>query len=359
MRSTPDAGAPKKRRPWIRLSLRGLIVLVMLVGLGMGRYVRSVQTQRNAVAAILRAGGTVSYDWEWDHYNPDIINPNGRPRAPKWLAARLGVDYVGYVVHVNLIPQRAKSRTKANDQTLAHVGRLGHLVSLELNGAAITDAGLIHLKSLTRLRDLNLGNTVTSDAGLVHLKSLTELRGLRLAASRVTYDGVLALERAIPGIRITRDEDFQVYPNRQRAIDDLGFAQSQPIRVACELLVHRARFTASHQDWSELTATVKALCTLEADDQISLLKLAEARAQCIGILSPYFAPKLPTSDRQALQRQCTDRAIDALTLAVEKGYDNVLRVEGDYRMSGSLGSLRDHPDYPKLIAKMKRNQAAR
>src|SRR4051812_36275389 len=126
--------SPPNRRWWrgsrIRLSLRGLMALVMLFGIWMGWYVRRVQVQRDAVAAIKRAGGTVAYDWEWSHYNPDIINLNGKPRAPKWLSDRVGVDYVGNVVHVNLVPRRASDPNRADDKTLAHVGRLGHLGSL-------------------------------------------------------------------------------------------------------------------------------------------------------------------------------------------------------------------------------------
>ncbi|AGA27079.1 hypothetical protein Sinac_2786 [Singulisphaera acidiphila DSM 18658] len=339
--------------------MRGLMALIMLVGLGMGLYVRSVQVQQRAVAAVQRAGGTVTYNWEWNHYNPDIININGRPRAPKWLADRIGVDYVGNVVAVNLMPQRAKSQNKANDETLAQVSRLGHLESLELNGTAITDAGLGHIKTLTKLRHLGLGQTLTSDAGLPYLNGMSQLVTLNLAGSRVTDDGVLELERALPRVQIIREDSLQVYPNLQRATKDLDFAQSQPVRVACKLLTHRAKVMASHGDWPELIATVNALCNLKADDKLSLLRVAEARAECLGTLEPYHSPKLPASDRQALQSLCTNRAIDALTLAIEKGYNNILRLKGGDFVNHSLGNLRNHPAYPRLIETMKRKRSSR
>ena len=38
--------------------------------------------------AVKRAGGSVSYDWEWGNYNPDILRLNGKLRMPKWLASR-------------------------------------------------------------------------------------------------------------------------------------------------------------------------------------------------------------------------------------------------------------------------------
>ena len=53
-------------RPWqrfLRLTVRGLIVLVLLIGAGLGWLVRSARIQREAVAAIETAEGEVSYDW--------------------------------------------------------------------------------------------------------------------------------------------------------------------------------------------------------------------------------------------------------------------------------------------------------
>ena len=56
-------------RPWrrfLRVSVRGLIVLVLVTGAGVGWLVRSARIQREAVAAIRKAGGGVSYDSRWD-----------------------------------------------------------------------------------------------------------------------------------------------------------------------------------------------------------------------------------------------------------------------------------------------------
>ncbi len=99
-------------RPWwrlsrMRLSLRAMMFLVMVFAIWFGRYVISVRVQRDAVAAIKTAGGSVAYDWEWGTpYNPNIIDPNGKPRVPKWLANLIGVDYVANVVSVNLVDSK-------------------------------------------------------------------------------------------------------------------------------------------------------------------------------------------------------------------------------------------------------------
>jgi hypothetical protein len=350
--------SPPNRRWWrgsrIRLSLRGLMALVLLLGIWMGWYVRRVKLQRDAVAAIKRAGGTVAYDWEWSHYNPDIIDLNGKPRAPKWLSDRVGVDYVGNVVHVNLVPRRVSAPNRADDKTLAHVGRLGHLESLWLNGTAITDVGLAHIKDLTGLRGLSLGNTLIGDPGLAHLEGMERLGTLDLVGSRVTDEGVLKLERALPGLRVSREEDIAVSPNIPRAIKDLNFARSQPIRLASPLLAHRAMVMTTERDEAGLIATVDAICGLQANDKVGLLKVAEACAGCIGMLEqPTFTPKLSTSERQSLRRRCVDRGIAALALAIDQGYNNVRRLDGDFRESFPLSNLREHPSFPKLIERMR------
>jgi hypothetical protein len=126
-------------RRFLRFSVRGLIVLVLVVGAGLGWLVREARIQRDAVAAIKRAGGSVRYDWEWR-------NGNAAPRncPPKWLEDSLGVDYFGQVVVVALTPS-------APDAALAHIGRLHGLVSLTLRESSVCDAGLAHLKDLTNL----------------------------------------------------------------------------------------------------------------------------------------------------------------------------------------------------------------
>ena len=54
-------------RPWqrfLRLNVRGLIVVVLVTGGWLGWLVRCVGIQREAVQAITAAGGRVSYAWE-------------------------------------------------------------------------------------------------------------------------------------------------------------------------------------------------------------------------------------------------------------------------------------------------------
>jgi hypothetical protein len=60
----PVVPAAHTWRRFLRFSVRGLIVFVIVVGAGLGWFVRQAHVQRDAVAAIEEAGGSVRYDWE-------------------------------------------------------------------------------------------------------------------------------------------------------------------------------------------------------------------------------------------------------------------------------------------------------
>jgi hypothetical protein len=129
----------KAWRHWLRFSVRGLLVLVLVIGGGLGWIVHQAHVQRDAVGAITRAGGSVMYDWEW---NNGKSVPGGKPWAPRWLVDLIGVDY------------------------------FGHVAMVDLWGAHVTDAELLqlHLRGLTDLSYLTLIDGQVSDAGIEKLK---------------------------------------------------------------------------------------------------------------------------------------------------------------------------------------------
>jgi hypothetical protein len=177
-------------RRYLRFSVRGLIFFVLVIGAVLGWVVHEARVQRDAVAAIEKAGGWVSYDWGRDGKSI----PGGQPWAPRWLVDLIGIHYFGQVTAVGL----ASSSTA--DATLAQVGRLTGLRFLTLPGSNVTDAGLVHLKQLTKLSRLDLRDTQVSDAGLAHLTGLTKLTRVYLFGAKVTDSGVNELKRALPGL---------------------------------------------------------------------------------------------------------------------------------------------------------------
>ena len=193
-------------------------MLVLVIGGGLGWFIRSARDQFAAVKAIEAAGGNVSYAWEW---KDGRSIPDGAPWWPKWLSKRIGVDYLGSVARVEIF-------YNCTDKELFHVGHLSQLDTLSLPVARVSNAGLAHLEGLWRLRTLNLWGKSVTDAGLIHLGGLSRLRwlcldqtavtdrglmqlaGLRhletlsVEQTRVTQAGVAELQRALPGLRIIR-----------------------------------------------------------------------------------------------------------------------------------------------------------
>ncbi len=315
MPTIPDDGqtlatATPRRRRRFGIRVRMLMVLVIVLCCWLGWYVPRVRVQQAAVAAIKDAGGSVSYNWEWDYTKPAFMNT--APRAPKWLARLVGVDYVANVVSVMLGPHGSYVPSTANDATLAQVGRLHSTKTLWLRGTTFTDAGLAHLKDLTSLEQLDLWQTQIGGVGLTQLNGLNRLQSVRLHGTRITDVAALELEKARPGVWIVREEEMPDQALVKQAIADLDFARSQPGRLACALLAHRTRLMAKQNDPKEFSATVDALCDLEATDTWSLIKKAEALSQCLGQLKPRRAPTMPESQRQALERRCADSGVAAL-----------------------------------------------
>ncbi len=181
--TTSPVSLPWRRR--LQFSIRVLIVVVLLIGGGLGWLVHGARTQREAVAAIVKAGGNVAYDWQWK--NPGAIQ-GGTPKAPRWLIDILGVDYFGHVTVVML--------PSASDDELSHLGRLGQLEYLVVlpSPGNMTTAGLAHLKRLSNLRHLFLGDTPLTDEGLTFLHGLTNLETLDLSSTLVTDAGLTHLE---------------------------------------------------------------------------------------------------------------------------------------------------------------------
>jgi hypothetical protein len=191
-------------RPWrrfLRFSLRGLIVAVLVIGAGLEWVVREAHIQRDAVAAIKRACGSVGYHHGWTFFirhDSSIESPVAQALwAPKWLVDAIGIDYFDRVDSVGFYLKGC------TDEAIVDVGRLPGLIFLTVDGGIVTDIGLTHVKGLTNLDELDLRNTQITDAGLANLKGLAKLHRLCLGGSQVTDAGVKELQRALPNTIIS------------------------------------------------------------------------------------------------------------------------------------------------------------
>ena len=200
-----------RHRERVRLSVRGLMALVLLIAAGLGWVAYRARLQREAVTVIVKAGGKVCYEGQrFDGSQSPLPASGAGAWFRRWILAHLADEYWRTVEMVDLQGTdfgdtglghfRALDRlefldlggTKVTDAGLANLARLKHLNTLYLFKTATGDAALAHLKALDQLETLFVGNSVT-DAGLVHLSGLSRLRHLSLDETKVTNAGLAAI----------------------------------------------------------------------------------------------------------------------------------------------------------------------
>jgi internalin A len=216
--------------PWLshlRFSVRGLIVLVLVIGGGLGWLVpmaREARVQRVAVEAIKQSGGDVKYDRGWTHGQSSW---NGASWYPAWLVDLLGVDYFGSVTVVVI-------GGRGSDQDMAFVRHLNELEGLMVAGPYVTDTGINQLIGLNRLEWLTLADTSLSDASLSHLRELPGLQRLGLCHIKVTDNGMPYLA-AIHGLKVLHLDNTDV--------SDAGLAHLNALPNLRHLFLEGQKFT--------------------------------------------------------------------------------------------------------------------
>lgn len=163
--------APKRRR-WLRYSLITLLVLLVIAGVTMtwiGRTMRAWAQRTEAVESIANAGGKVRFDFQIDESGNRVAE--AKPHGSAWLRPWMGSDDLGSNVVEAEVPA---------DAALKDIECLHNLRSLELTSSGITDACLPHLEHLSQLESLHLHET------------------------RLTEQGILKIQKALPNCRIVR-----------------------------------------------------------------------------------------------------------------------------------------------------------
>jgi hypothetical protein len=176
---------------------------VLVTGGGLGWIMYRARVQRDAVAAIYRAGGCAYYDWQLREvtlkdFDVLLPVPKGVPGLKKWLGGWFDVDYFCTVRYV-VIPGPADA-----DPLMPVIGQLQDLQELKIGPAVpLSDAGMAHLRGLTRLKMLQLPNNDHSritGLGLKHIEGLFRLQRLSLENLPLT-DAELAPIRRLTDLR--------------------------------------------------------------------------------------------------------------------------------------------------------------
>ncbi|MDA1051685.1 MAG: leucine-rich repeat domain-containing protein [Planctomycetota bacterium] len=156
----------RRRRRYRQFSLYTFLVMLLLGCVWFGGEANRVNQQRQAVAWVLKMGGTVRYDYEVNEHGVEV--PSAKATGPEWLR-----DYYHQVVHVYI-----------NDNPVCDLTPLANLRSLQVLFLSQTE---VHdLKPLANLKSLHtLLFSGTSDGDLTPLANLKSLRELYLQGSSI------------------------------------------------------------------------------------------------------------------------------------------------------------------------------
>ena len=183
------------------------MVLVLITGGGLGWVIYRARVQREAVAAITRAGGEFAYSWQRSNGLP--VLPRQKPPWPEWVRNRIGPDFLGTATFVRLMGARCDDEslraacrlpalrelwvenTTATELVVEDIRYLKKLEKFVLNQKDITARPLRHLREMAELRDLKLGKIPLRDEDMKFLRRLTKLERLMLPSRTELTDNWL------------------------------------------------------------------------------------------------------------------------------------------------------------------------
>jgi hypothetical protein len=160
------------------------MLLIVAVAGWLGWICHRARVQREAVAAIEAAGGTVNYDWEWTWESRHVGG------SPGWLRRQLGP---GFFEKARMVAMH-----KADDAVMTHIGRLPHLQVLMDWDSRVTDKGLAEIRGLQDLRWLEVNSAGVTERSLAIVGECTRLESLQLNLK--IHDLNLSFLRRLPSL---------------------------------------------------------------------------------------------------------------------------------------------------------------
>jgi hypothetical protein len=101
--------------------------------------------------------------------------------------------------------QQIASPHANHQQSMATIGRLTHLVDLNLDYTDVGDEGLEMLSGLSKLELLSLDSTNATDVAANRLSDFRQLKELNLYHTLLTEKGYLQVRAAVPECKIIWD----------------------------------------------------------------------------------------------------------------------------------------------------------
>ena len=194
-----------------QFSIRSLLLLTLAVAIPcswLAVELKWARKQKEMVEAVVKATGTVGYDFEDSHFRR---TPRAQPPGPIWFQNVFGEDFFWNVTYITF-PHSLNMEHPAGftDAELKEVIEHTQLRTLDIGDTQVTDAGLEYLKECKQLRAVSLDRNIITDVGLKHLKGLEQLRTLSLEGTQITDAGLEQLKGLeqlqvlrLPGTHIT------------------------------------------------------------------------------------------------------------------------------------------------------------
>lgn len=226
--------APHARRVKPRFSLRTLLIMTAIGGIGLaffGNWMRDVQQQHAALDRVFAHGFGVTL-LEKPLAGPmyrnfgmrGVIAIGGLNHAAKCqkhvtaedLESLRGLRCRGVYLNLSIVsdediaayrpgPGQVEFHADATgigDKSTQHLSQFGELEVISLVGTRITDDSLRHLAKLPRLHTLSLMATSVTDDAIPHLKEMRQLRMLQVGSTSLTPEGIAELRIALPECKI-------------------------------------------------------------------------------------------------------------------------------------------------------------
>jgi hypothetical protein len=135
----------------------------------------------------------------------------------------------------------------------------------------------------------------------------------------------------------------------ERAVEDLDFAVGQPAPQAAKLLVIRAACLADRGRHQEAAAAAAKLAELIPASPGQVYNAACIYALCVAAVAPGKTLEQFTPEQRELQGRYTNQALDALSRAMDLGFNNLNHLQID----PDLAALRRHPGYLALVKRLR------
>jgi hypothetical protein len=175
---------PKPKWRWFNFSLKTLLIVMTVIALWLGIYMKSFRDRRKAVDEVEQLEGAMGIRY----LGPDWLRKKVNDEKYFW-------DPAG--VHFN----RPLTVTELKS-ILPYLMSFQHLHDLTLHG--LTNSTLPLLFPLAnKLTYLDLSSCKLSDDAIVQLEQFPKLKTLRITNSDISSAGVEKLQRALPACKVT------------------------------------------------------------------------------------------------------------------------------------------------------------